>query len=92
LRATVNGYTSVRLTGMSMRTYAERVRYALMPVWLLSTSWNGGRYTFAMNGQTGKFVGDLPLDKGAFCRWLFGLFGGLAAIGCVIAYFVAIAG
>ena len=22
-----------------------------------------------MNGQTGKFVGDLPVDKGAYWRW-----------------------
>ena len=30
-----------------------------------------------MNGQTGKLVGDLPLDKQAYRRWLIGL--GLAA-------------
>ena len=23
-----------------------------------------------MNGQTGKFVGDLPVDGGAYFRWL----------------------
>ena len=22
-----------------------------------------------MNGQTGKFVGNLPMDKGAYWRW-----------------------
>ena len=32
-----------------------------------------------MNGQTGKFVGNLPLDKGAYRRWLFGLTAGIAA-------------
>ena len=26
-------------------------------------------YTFAMNGQTGKMVGDLPVDWGAFWRY-----------------------
>lgn len=43
-------------------------RYALYPVWLLNTSWKGEKYTFAMNGQTGKIVGDLPLDKNAFWK------------------------
>ncbi len=45
-------------------------RYALYPVWLLNTSWKGQKYTFAMNGQTGKFVGDLPVDKSAFWKWV----------------------
>jgi len=66
---------------MTMRTYDERTRYALMPVWMLATSWNGEHYTFAMNGQTGKIVGNLPMDKGAFARWLLGLFGIFTAVG-----------
>ena len=32
-----------------------------------------------MNGQTGKFVGDLPLDKGAYWKY-FILFSIIAAI------------
>lgn len=58
-----------------------KCRYALYPVWLLNTSWNGQKYTFAMNGQTGKFVGDLPLDKSAFWKWVGIL---TAAFGSVI--------
>ncbi len=38
-------------------------KYALLPVWLLTTNWNGKKWTFAMNGQTGKFIGDLPVSK-----------------------------
>lgn len=46
-------------------------KYALYPVWILNTIWNGQSYIFAMNGQTGKFVGNLPVDKKE-CRkqWL----------------------
>ena len=58
--------------------------YALYPVWILNTTWNGKKYTFAMNGQTGKFVGDLPLDKGAFWKKVAGLTVPLTAA----AYFV----
>ena len=36
--------------------------YALYPVWLLNTTYNGKKYTFVMNGQTGKMVGNIPID------------------------------
>ena len=50
-----------------------------MPVWILNTTWNGQTYRFAMNGQTGKLVGDLPLDKGEYVKWLLGLTAGIGA-------------
>jgi DNA-directed RNA polymerase subunit RPC12/RpoP len=75
---TVQGFTTVTPEGGSVRLQNGRARYALYPVWMLNTTWNGNRYTFAMNGQTGKFVGDLPMDKGAFWRW-FGLLAGIGA-------------
>ena len=37
-----------------------------------------GKYQFAMNGQTGKFVGNLPTDKGAYVRWFVGLTAGIS--------------
>lgn len=36
--------------------------YDLFPIWLLNVKYNDKNYKFAMNGQTGKFVGDLPMD------------------------------
>jgi hypothetical protein len=56
------------------------VRYALLPVWLLTTNWKGAPYTFAMNGQTGKFVGNLPVDKKAYWSWFGGLAVGITAV------------
>ena len=40
-----------------------RIDYALLPVWLLTTKYKDKAYTFMMNGQTGKLVGELPIDK-----------------------------
>ena len=37
-----------------------RADYALLPVYLLFTKYNGKDYLFAVNGQTGKAVGDVP--------------------------------
>ena len=71
--ATVQGYATVTAESSSIRLRGGRATYALYPVWLLNTTWQGKQYTFAMNGQTGKFVGDLPVDKSAATRWLLGL-------------------
>ena len=46
-----------------------KVHYALLPVWLLNVKWNGGDYLFAVNGQTGKICGQLPVSKGR--AWAF---------------------
>ena len=66
---TVIGYETVTAENTSVQFHGGKAKYALYPVWLLNTTWNGNRYTFAMNGQTGKFVGDLPVDKAAATRW-----------------------
>ena len=82
---TVEGYTNVTPENTSVQFHGGKARYALYPVWLLNTTWNGNQYTFAMNGQTGKFVGDLPVDKSAAKRWTFLL----AAIFTAASYGVA---
>ncbi|MDR3311017.1 MAG: IBR domain-containing protein [Oscillospiraceae bacterium] len=78
-RGTVHGYASVTTEFSTINLRNGTVSYALLPVWILNTTWRGRRFIFAMNGQSGKFVGNLPVDKGAFCAWLFGLFAGIGA-------------
>lgn len=68
LRATTKIYEHISTRQANFDWNHAKITYALYPVWLLTTSWNGKNYLFAMNGQTGKFVGDLPLDKKAFMR------------------------
>lgn len=46
-------------------------KYALYPIWLLTTKWRDETYLFAMNGQTGKMVGNLPIDKGLYWKHRF---------------------
>jgi hypothetical protein len=57
-------------------------------VWLLNTTWRGKKYTFAMNGQTGKIVGDLPVDQGALLRWFFSIFGLVTAVSFAIGWLI----
>ena len=64
------------------------VSYALLPVWMLHTEWAGEDYLFAMNGQTGKLIGDLPINtRKVYTRFAI-IFIPLAIILAVIIYFV----
>lgn len=78
--STVNGYSTVIPEHSNIKTANGKAKYALYPVWILNTSWNGNKYTFAMNGQTGKFAGDLPMDKGLYYKWLFGVWAAASLV------------
>ena len=77
LRATVSGYNSVIKQSGTVNVTPRSSKYILLPVWILNTTWRQQKFVFAMNGQTGKFVGNLPIDKGAYFRHL--IIGGLIA-------------
>ncbi len=88
--STTSGFNSVAKETGTMAEHNNRREYALLPVWLLHVKWNNKLYTFAMNGQTGKFVGNLPFDKRRYWKyWLlyalaFG--GGLAGLVILLHY------
>ena len=88
LRDTVTGYHTCTLIHDSVNLKRGKVHYALMPVWMLNTKWKGKDFLFAMNGQTGKLVGDLPVSWGRF----WGLFAAIAVplsvLGSALAVFV----
>ena len=85
-RSTVQGYATVVPEASNVSFHNGIARYALYPVWLLNTSWNGQKFTFAINGQTGKLAGDLPMDKAAFWRWFVGLLAGVGAVAFGLQY------
>lgn len=84
--STVKGYATVTPEASSIRLKNSMVKYALFPVWILNTTWKDQNYVFAMNGQTGKLAGDLPLDKGAYAGWLLGLTGIVGAAVFAVSY------
>ena len=63
LESTVTGYSSCNEKSRNVRLKRGKVHYALLPVWVLNTKWEGKDFLFAMNGQTGKLVGNLPISK-----------------------------
>lgn len=86
LRGTVIGYTTVTTQNATVNLRDASTRYALYPVWLLHTRYKDKDYLFGMNGQTGKFVGDLPTDWGAFWRWWFLVFFVVTAVAALICF------
>ncbi|MDR2693646.1 MAG: hypothetical protein LBB74_05460 [Chitinispirillales bacterium] len=61
---TIFGYSRVTGEGSFVKVKNGRASLGLFPVWVLNVKHNGEDCLFMMNGQTGKFVGELPVDKG----------------------------
>jgi len=78
---TVEGYNAVTPMQAAMQVANGSYKYALYPVWILNVKWKGQNHTFAMNGQTGKFVGNIPTEEKK--AKLIGGLGG-AAVGALI--------
>ena len=65
--------------------------YAMLPVWMVNVKYKDKMYTFAMNGQTGEFIGNIPLDVGKAFLYFFMIFGITflgVIIGSLILYFL----
>ena len=62
LRSSMKGYSSVSVTHSSIEMQSVKWRYMLLPVWFLSYKYKDKVYEFAINGQSGKFVGCPPIS------------------------------
>lgn len=84
MEETVQGYQTVIPGEQRFHTRQNRAEYALFPVWLLSTRWNGESFLFAMNGQTGRLAGELPVDKKKYWLWFAGIMAAVMAVFSVL--------
>ena len=90
IASTVQGYQTVSYQGGDVRTEQGQIKYAMYPVWILNTTFGKEHYLFAMNGQTGKMVGDLPIDNGKVWKYRLlwtGILGVIFSIAAVIIRF-----
>ena len=85
---TTVGYSTVIPENTNIRLSGGRGRYALLPAWILTTRYRDKIYTFAMNGQTGKLVGNLPIDWKLFWTYLLSVGLGSGALISLIACLV----
>ena len=84
--STVMGYTSILPEHSSITLSQSNTTSALLPVWILNTTWKNKKYVFAMNGQTGKLVGDLPIDKKLYYKWLFGIGASVTSVLFILSF------
>lgn len=68
-------YDEINVKNYNADIKKEKPKYAMLPTWLLYTTYNGTKYFFAMNGQTGKFIGNLPISGGKLA--VFSIIGGI---------------
>lgn len=72
-RSTVHHYATVTRRSSSVNLMGGKIRYALLPVWMMNAQYEGKTYTFAMNGESGKFVGELPVCRRRLTAWFAGI-------------------
>ena len=84
LENTMNGYSGVSIDNYNDETFDQNWRYSLLPVWIVTYKFNGEILPFAINGQTGKTYGKLPIAIGKVI--------GIAAIIAVVIFIIATLG
>jgi len=68
----------------SDNTLGQQWRYTLLPVWITTYQYKGQILPFAINGQTGKTYGKLPVSGGKLALW--------SAIVALLVFVVAVLG
>jgi len=80
LMSTAKGYDTVQITHQEVRIKSREAHYTLMPVWMLMYKHGDKKYLFAMNGQTGKVVGKLPISIKRAIAWFCGIAAAVFAV------------
>lgn len=88
LRESVSGYTDIHITANNTKLLNEKWEYALLPVWTLTYKDGDEVYYFSVNGQSGKTVGKLPVDKAKLLRTFLFIFIPFALILLALFYFI----
>lgn len=87
-KGTINGYSSLRPLGENTGIERSSHKYALYPVYILNTTWRDNNYLFAMNGQSGKFIGNLPYSIARAVKYYIPIAAIVSIISFLIYYFV----
>ena len=70
----MKGYSTVNITGNTLKDNLRKTEYALLPVFMVNVKYKDKYYLFAMNGQTGEFVGNMPISVGRVLAYTLGIF------------------
>ena len=86
------GYTSKQVTSENLDADLIDREYVLLPVWMVNVKYSGKQYTFAMNGQTGEFIGNIPIDKKKLVIYLILTFALTFIVVIIVSYIMYIVG
>ena len=79
IRSTVSEFSSVSEYSNTLRLRDPRVKYVLLPAYIINCEYGGKKYQYVINGQTGKIVGDLPSSSAVARGYFFKAFAIAAA-------------
>jgi hypothetical protein len=88
----MGNYTSKVIFENTLVAKQSIAEYALLPVWMVNVKYKDKYYLFAMNGQTGEFIGDIPIDKNKVVWYSIGIFVLTFVISIIISYIIYIVG
>lgn len=74
MKKDIKGYDNITEIDNSINVYNFKSSYILLPVWFLNIKYKNEIYTFAINGQTGKVSGKVPIDTKKTIVLLISLF------------------
>ena len=87
MKRDMRGYDVVVKTSDSINLNNTKKQYVLLPVWMLNVKYKDKIYTLAMNGQTGKMVGNIPISvKKAVLIWV--MIAVICAIASILYYYL----
>lgn len=89
LHDTISGYTSFTPNSQAVTVEKQDNHYMLLPIWLVTYQGPGDKtYYYAMNGQTGKVSGILPISNRRLGLFSGGIFAVVLAIAMIVGYFL----
>lgn len=69
LDAAISNYTVKVVRNCNVFVTKDKSEYVMLPVWMVNVKFMNKMYLFAMNGQTGEFIGNMPVDKRKAVMW-----------------------
>lgn len=90
IRASIVGYDRVNVISKDIKINNLNYKQAMFPMWFLTFFYKNKLYYFAMNGQTGKFGGLLPINKGKLALFAFGIPIAASILGTTLLYLLGV--
>lgn len=79
MRNSITGYSSTHILRSQTSLHRNKADYTLLPVWMITYRYKGENKSFAINGQTGKQVGELPNSPAKIAAWFGAVTAGITA-------------